>query len=87
MVQKSSFGVNMCAAELFISSVSLKASVYMFQNILVPIKMSMLIGTPEGKAEKCLLFSASFDNGLAMVQTATRVSLISSAFLVEDVRI
>lgn len=77
----------MCAAELFISSVSLKASVYMFQNILVPIKMSMLIGTPEGKAEKCLLFSASFDNGLAMVQTATRVSLISSAFLVEDVRI
>lgn len=76
-----------CAVELFISSVSLKASVYMFQNILVPIKMSMLIGTPEGNAEKCLLFSASFDNGLATVQTATRVSLISSAFLVEDVRI
>lgn len=76
-----------CAVELFISSVSLKASVYMFQNILVPIKMSMLIGTPEGNAEKCLLFSVSFDNGLATVQNATRVSLISSAFLVEDVRI
>lgn len=74
-----------CAVKLFISSVSLKASVYMFQNILVPIKM--LIGTPEGNAEKCLLFSTSFDNGLATVQTATRVSLISSAFLVEDVRI
>lgn len=49
--------------------------------------MSMLIGTPEGNAEKCLLFSLSFDNGLAPVQTSTRVSLISSAFLLEDVRI
>jgi len=46
-----------------------------------------VIGTPEGKAEKCLFFSAIFDNGLAMVQTDTRVSWISSAFLVEDVRI
>lgn len=59
----------------------------MFQNILVALKMSMLIDTPEGNAEKCLLFSLSFDNGLAPVQTATRVPLISSAFLVEDVRI